>query len=253
MPPRPAPTAPAAGSRVIRVQGLSNAAFLKQYARPGCIGLASGLTLIDKAICLAERHLDEKRRWGQWSHAFIFEGERLDGHMWVIESDLQVLSKHIQLGAQENRTSKYNDEAYYTNLAVLDFGLTPEQTTAVLGAGLELVADHSRFSIRECLGAWMALRHQERRDTANVLARDHSYYCSAFVLHLFRSAGLDLLPGIEEKRSAPEELLHSPVPHTCHLLVRQKVTSAVVRAIRKMRVGLRRGLRTPPAATTPQA
>ena len=38
----------------------------------------------------------------------------------MIESDLQVHRKHIQLGVQENRISKYFDEELYTNLAVLD-------------------------------------------------------------------------------------------------------------------------------------
>ena len=32
----------------------------------------------------------------------------------MIESDLQVHRKHIQLGAQENRISKYFDEDFYT-------------------------------------------------------------------------------------------------------------------------------------------
>ena len=84
---------------------------------PGRIGLSGGLTFIDKAICRAERHLDEKERWGLWSHAFLFQGARADGHPWVIESDLQVHRKHIQLGVHENRVSKYYAEKLYTNLA----------------------------------------------------------------------------------------------------------------------------------------
>jgi len=39
----------------------------------------------------------------------------------VIESDLQIHRKHIQLGVQENRVAKYCDEKLYTSLAVLDF------------------------------------------------------------------------------------------------------------------------------------
>ena len=103
--------------------GLSNREFLERYAQPGRIGLSGGITFIDKAICRAERHLDEREHWGAWSHAFLFQGQRPDGHHWVIESDLQIHRKHIQLGVQENRISKYFDEALYTNLAVLDFGL----------------------------------------------------------------------------------------------------------------------------------
>ena len=96
--------------QTVVVTGLSNREFLELHARPGRIGLSGGITFVDKAICRAERHLDEREHWGAWSHAFLFEGQRPDGHHWVIESDLQVHHKHIQLGVQENRISKYFDE-----------------------------------------------------------------------------------------------------------------------------------------------
>src|SRR5439155_26598181 len=99
-----------------------------------------GVSLIDKAICRAQRHLDEQEKWGSWSHAFLFQGERADGHHWIIESDMQVHRKHIQLGVQENRISKYYDQELYTTLAVLDFGLAQSQIALLLREGLELVA-----------------------------------------------------------------------------------------------------------------
>jgi hypothetical protein len=84
--------------QTVVVAGISNQEFLQHYAKPGCVGLSGGQTLIDKAICRAERHLDDREKWSSWSHAFIFQGMRLDGHHWVIESDLQIHRKHIQLG-----------------------------------------------------------------------------------------------------------------------------------------------------------
>src|SRR5262245_45397500 len=108
--------------KVIQVSDLSNLEFLQRYAAPGRVGLSGGVTLVDTAICRAQRHLDKAEAWGQWSHAFVFQGERADGHHWLIESDLQIHRKHIQFGAQENRISKYFDEKLYTHLAVLDFG-----------------------------------------------------------------------------------------------------------------------------------
>src|SRR5207249_2842274 len=101
--------------------------FLERYAQPGRVGLSCGASWIDKAICRAERHLDDAERWGAWSHAFLFEGKRVDGCQWVIESDVQLHRKHIQLGVQENRMAKYFDEELYPNLAALDFGLSEEQ------------------------------------------------------------------------------------------------------------------------------
>jgi hypothetical protein len=109
------------------VTGASNQEFLERYAQAGRIGLCSGVTLIDKAICRAQRHLDPDEKWGTWSHVFLFQGRRVDGHHWVVESDLQVHREHIQLAVQENRVSKYFDEQLYTTLAVLDFNVSENQ------------------------------------------------------------------------------------------------------------------------------
>ncbi|HYV28605.1 MAG TPA: hypothetical protein VFA77_13800, partial [Candidatus Eisenbacteria bacterium] len=106
-------------NEVITIAGLSNREFLEQYARSGRVGLAGGITFIDRAIARAQRHLDADERWSPWTHSFIFQGQRHDGHHWVIESDLQIARKHIRLGAQENRVTKYFDEELYTTLAVL--------------------------------------------------------------------------------------------------------------------------------------
>ena len=146
-------------TETVVVTGLSNKEFLACYAKAGRLGLSGGITLIDKAICRAQRHIDSNKNWGAWSHAFLFQGQRLDGHHWVIESDLQVHRKHIQLGVQENRISKYYDEDLYSGLAVLDFGLDDEQVMELVKEGLELVANRARYSVRELFGTLIALRH----------------------------------------------------------------------------------------------
>jgi hypothetical protein len=204
---------------------LSNREFLELYARPGRIGLSGGITFIDRAICRAERHLDERERWGSWSHAFLFQGLRLDGHHWVIESDLQIHRKHIQLGVQENRISKYFDEALYTNMAVLDLGLAEDQIACLLREGLELVANRARYSMRELFGTFIALRRPGLRGRQNLLARESSLYCSALVQHLFRKTGLDLAPGVDLKNTTPEDIARTAIPHVTYLLQRQVVRS----------------------------
>jgi len=223
----------------IRLSNLSNEEFLKLHAHPGRIGLSGGLTLIDKAICRAERHLDEKERWGLWSHAFVFQGTRADGHHWVIESDLQIHHKHIQLGVQENRVSKYYDEKMYTNLAVLDFGLSEEHTATLLREALELVATRAKYSVRELLGTLIALRRQEMRSRTNVLARDCSMYCSSFVQHLFRKMGVELAPGIDSKNTTPEDISRSPVPHITYLLQREAPKSPLDKLRRRAKARVR--------------
>ena len=230
-------------TQTVVVTGLSNREFLQLYARPGRIGLSGGITLIDKAICRAERHLDARERWGSWSHAFVFQGRRPDGHHWVIESDLQIHRKHVQLGVQENRVSKYFDEALYTSLAVLDFGLAETQVACLLREGLELVANRARYSLRELFGTLIALRRPELRSRQNLLARESSMYCSALVQHLFRQADLDLAPGVDLKNTTPEDIARTAFPHVTYLVQREvahgKLTELKTRLRR--RVGARIG------------
>lgn len=237
-------------NETVIVTKLSNREFLERFAQPGRVGLSGGDTLVDKAICRAERHLDPRQRWGLWSHAFVFEGRRADGQHWVLESDLQFHRKHIQLGVQENRITKYFDEELYTALAVLDFGLTEAQARLVLAEGLEMVANRTPYSLRELLGTLIALKQPERRSNENVLARERALFCSAFVQHLFRKAGLDLAPGIHPKNTTPEDIWRALAPHRAYLLQRaaahseleklgQRVTRRVKARVRllKRRVG----------------
>lgn len=208
-------------NEVVRIEGISNREFLARHAHPGRIGLSSGITLVDKAICRAERHIDPEQRWGSWSHAFVFEGVRCDERHWVIESDIQIHRKHIHLGVQENRVEKYHDEKFYTTLAILDFGLNNEQTGALLREGLELVATRARYSLRELLGTLLALRHPGLRGKSNLLERNRSMYCSAFVRHLFLKIGIDLAPGVHGKNTTPEDISRTPIPHVTYLLERE--------------------------------
>src|SRR5437899_7983463 len=230
-------------SKTVSVTGLSNREFLDLYAGAGRIGLSGGITLVDKAICRAQRHLDEQENWGVWSHAFLFQGRRLDGHDWVIESDLQVHRKHIQLGVQENRVSKYFDEGLYTSLAVLDFGLTETQIGSLLSEALEIVANRARYSVRELLGTLLALRHPRLRGRENLLARESSMYCSALVQHLFRKAGLDLAPGVDFKNTTPEDISRSAQPHVTYLLQRETARSKLALLGKRVRRRLRARVR----------
>jgi hypothetical protein len=230
-------------NQTIIVSGISNREFLERHALPGRVGLCGGGTRVDIAIRRAQRHLHEEGRWSDWSHAFIFEGVRMDGQHWVVESDIQIHRKHIQLGAQENRAAKYFDEKMFPALAVLDFGLSEAQVTTLLREGLELVANHERYSIRELIGTLIALRKPELRAQENLLARERSVYCSAFVQRLFLKAGIDLVPGVAGKNTTPEDIARTPVPHTTYLLQREAAPGKVVELKRKIHVHVRAGLR----------
>ena len=208
-------------TETIIVSGLTNQEFLERYTQAGRIGLCGGVTNIDKAISHAQRHLNHDKRWSDWTHVFFFQGARADGHDWVIESDIQIHRKHIQLGVQENRISKFFDDDFYTTLAVLDFGLTEAQVAHLIREGLELVANHERYSIRELIGTLISLKKPELRAKENVLARENSVYCSAFVKGLFLKAGIELVPGIATKNTTPEEVFRTPLALKKYVLQRE--------------------------------
>ena len=220
-------------------RSVSNREFLAKYARPGMVGLACGDTLIDRMIACAERHVDAEKAWGRWTHAFIIGERRCDGQLWVIESDLEIHRKHIRLGAQENRISKYDDEKMYTSLALLDFGLPPETITQLLSGGLDLIANRTRYSLRELVGTLIALRHPKLLPAGNPLARPESLYCSAFVRCLFLKIGMDLTPGLDIKNTAPENIWRSPLAPTGWLLAGALPESKIAGAVD----GVRRQIR----------
>lgn len=230
-------------SQTITVTGLSNREFIERYAASGRIGLCGGITHVDLAIRHAQRHQHPQHRWSNWSHVFLFEGKRIDGQHWVLESDLQILRKNIQLGAQENRADKYFDEKMFPALAILDLGLTETKTAALLCEGLEFVARREKYSIRELIGTLIALKKPDLRAQENRLAREHSVYCSAYVQRIFQGIGIDLVPGVTHKHSTPEDVFRTPVPHVKYLLLREMPREKISALGRKIKTGVRAGLR----------
>ena len=63
-------------TQAIIVTGISNREFIERYAAAGRVGLCGGITKIDTAIRLVQRHQHPGHRWSDWSHAFLFEGRR---------------------------------------------------------------------------------------------------------------------------------------------------------------------------------
>jgi hypothetical protein len=208
--------------RVELPSATSNRELITRHARPGCIGLCSSDNLFSRTVHRASRRLDDAGTPGSWSHAFIFQEKRSDGRQWVIESDLEVHRRNIRLGVQENRADKFFDEQEYPNFAVLDLGLDSEQVGGLISAGLEMVAGRVRYSIRELFGALTALHIPKLRSQDNRFGNDRSIYCSALVLHLFRQIGLDLVPGVHPKRTTPDDIARTPVPHKAHIIKRLK-------------------------------
>jgi hypothetical protein len=207
-------------TKLVIVGDMSNQEFLEKYAAPGRVGLVGATTFIDTGIKKAQRALRSDRADSQWTHAFVFEGKRIDGFHWVLESDLDISERNIRFGVQENRITKYFDEEGYPILAAIDFHLTQEQIESIMRAGLTLLGEQWKYSIRELLGTLIALPSRRLRNRRNLLERERSFYCSAFVQHLFSKIGLDFAPDTDEKNTAPEQIAQTPLPHTSYILKR---------------------------------
>ncbi|MBI5609756.1 MAG: hypothetical protein HY902_12860 [Deltaproteobacteria bacterium] len=200
----------------------SNRQFFDAYAAPGRVGLVGLASWIDRRIRRSQRRLDPARQWSLWSHAFLFEGRRLDGEHWLLESDLDLHSHFIRLGVQENRLDKYCAEDEAPTLAVLDFGLDTGQTEQVLAAALGLLGSLTRYSIPKVFATWLALQQGQ---LGRRFGRDdqRAVYCSAFVCQCYQAAGLDLAPGVLVDNALPELLWSAPLPHQAWLLDRATV------------------------------
>ena len=205
-----------ADTKVRRISGVSNLEFLKRYARPGCVGLFGGSSPIDRAIRRGQKELDAEVQPSLWSHAALFQGERLDGAQWLIESDFEVGKGQVRNGVQENRVDKYADEKDWPNIAVLDFGLKEKDAHRVVVAGLELVARRTNYDLGGILETYWAMM----RKTMGKGRDKDTTYCSAFVRAVFQHAGIDLTPGVAVQHTLPEQVSRTSVPHTRYLLVR---------------------------------
>lgn len=197
---------------LVEIRDLSQAEFLERHAAPGRVGLAGGNELASRLIQRAQRLTRPDRRPSEWSHAFLFTGTRLDGRHWVLESDLNLDLRHktMRLGVQENRIDKYFSAESYPRIAVLDFGLDDAQALSVIREGLNLLAGHTVYSMREVVGTLLAMARPARRTRDNLLTREGALYCSAMVQHCFSAAGVRFQRRVHEKNTTPDDILRSP-------------------------------------------
>jgi len=203
------------------VEGLSNAEFFERYAAPGRVALVGGESLIEKAIRRAQRRQLPEKTWSHWGHVFLCEGRRVDGNHWVIESDLDPHRERTQLGVQENPIAKYHDDGAYPYLAILDFGLSEEQTRVILAEGLRLLADRTQYSLREIAALYWKLKKPDERSGENRLDRgEQAMFCSAFVQHLFLKVGIDFAPEVSTKLTTPEDIAQTGAPHQAYKMLR---------------------------------
>jgi hypothetical protein len=120
--------------------------------------------------------------------------------------------------------------------------LSETQIAALLREGLEMVANRERYSLRELIGTLIALKKPELRARENLLARERSVYCSAFVQGLYLKAGVNLVPGVSGKNTTPEDIACTPVAHVKYLRQREMPGAKLAALGGKIKTGVRAGL-----------
>jgi hypothetical protein len=200
----------------------SNVEFLSRFAKPGAIGLVGGALPIDRAIRYVQKGLTGTGQPSLWSHALVFEGKRVDGQTWVIESDLDVRKGFARFGVQENRIDKYENAKHYPNLAVLDFGLSPKEAQTVLTLALDFVSQGTRYAIGGIFKTYAAILRKQFWEQKE----KDSTFCSSFVRTLYHAINHDLSPGIAIRHTTIEHLAQCELEHDRYELVREQVAKA---------------------------
>lgn len=201
---------------------LRNQELFAAHAKAGVVGLAGGAHFIDRTIRKVQRHWRGDAPRSLYSHAFICSGVRADGQHWLLESDLEIHHKQIRLGVQENRAAKYFSAADYPNLALLDFNLSTQQTTAVMTAALDLLAGAATYSLRELLGTLIALQRPTLRSRDNLMSREGAVFCSAMVQHCFKPIEIEFASGVSIKNTTPQDIAATTAAHQRYSVIRSE-------------------------------
>ncbi len=196
---------------------LSNLEFMADHGKPGLVCLVGGTSAIDRGIRKAQRRITPDGKPSLWSHAFIFQGERADGRMWLFESDIDICHGQVRNGVQEHRIDKYGDAKDYPNVAVLDFGLDASAVDKLVRAGLDFISKSTKYAFGGILRTYVAMM-TKKLDRA---AEKDEIFCSAFVRSLVQHAGIDIVPAVAVHHTTPEHLAQTTVTHKRYELVRQ--------------------------------
>jgi hypothetical protein len=190
--------------------------FFVDHYKPGAIGVVGTKDLIGLAIREAQRKVTPDGKASRWSHCFLLGELRWDRRgpqgtrsqsVYLFESDLKVkpLSPQIRNGAQENWIGKWCS-AEVENAAIIDLGLTADESNDVLATALQLVDEQVLYPIGELLGTWWSII-AGRQWQANPLDDPHAMYCSSFVRYCYRMASRDFIGGaVNVSNTTPEDI-----------------------------------------------
>jgi hypothetical protein len=131
---------------------------------------------------------------------------------YIFESDItaSLLKPQLRNGAQENWIGKWGKETV-EHAAVVDFGLSDEQTDHILATALQLIDEQILYPIQELLGTWLAII-TKKQWLPNPLDNPHAMYCSSFVRYCYKEAGKDFLgTDVGLSNTTPEDIAQAGI------------------------------------------
>ena len=195
--------------------------FFTTNYKPGIIGLVGTRDTIGLAIREAQRQMTANKRASLWSHCFIFGELRPDRRgpegavkrsPYIFESDIaaSLLKPQLRNGAQENWIGKWCKDTV-EHAAVVGLGLSDEQTDIILATALQLIDEQMLYPIQELLGTWLAIT-TKKQWLPNPLNDPHAMYCSTFVRHCYKEAGMDFLGNeVSLSNTTPEDIAQAGI------------------------------------------
>lgn len=195
--------------------------FFSSNYKPGLIALVGTNDTIGMAIREAQSLVTKNNKPSLWSHSFLLGDRRLDRHgpnsnamesIYIFESDLKVnlFKPQVRNGAQENWIGKWCYEKV-EHAALIDFGLSQDESNNVLATALELVDEQVLYPIQELLGTWWTII-TGKQWLPNPLNDPHAMYCSAFVRYCYKEAGKDFLGNeINVSNTTPEDIARTGI------------------------------------------
>ncbi len=192
--------------------------FFVSHFRPGRIGFVGLDDMVGMAIREAQRRLTLDGTPSRWSHVFLMGEKRVDGELYIFESDLEPDLERPQFrnGAQESRLKKWCVEAV-EHAAVIDVLEEDSLRNDLVAGALDFVyGAHVAYPIAQLVGTWWQII-AARLWRANPFEDATALYCSSFVRHCLRKVGVDpVSEGIHLSNTAPEHLWQTSRATTCH-------------------------------------
>lgn len=190
--------------------------FFNRYYAPGRICLVGADDAIGTIVRTGQMSLTVDKEPSKWSHAFLMglrrDDGRLDGSVYIFESDLRVDTKNWQLlnGVMESRLVKWcGDNIEHACVLALNNSINGSE--AIVRTALECAYDEHRlcYPVGELFGTLWAILTKSL-DKMNIFDQVYAVQCATFMRMCYQSINQDFIShGMHPSNTSLEEIYQS--------------------------------------------